>query len=139
MGGSVKKIKDVIEKEMLPAVKAAHAANQNELNELAGRPNRPDEGLGLPGRKGKMGTGCYRTRDMSLGKSDKHRLAYVKTSPKHKTCRTGEAGLYVENLEQHEEWKEKKQIKCAAYSAASKKTGDQNANKNIVSKGGSEA
>merc|ERR1719487_72423 len=124
-GGSVQKIMDVIEKEMMPEVKKAHEANQKQLDHLA-------KELGK----------CGSTKDTALKTAKKDQTTYQTTSPKHKTCRTGEAGLYTENVDCHKEWKDKKKVKelkCKFYSDTSKRVGDQNANKNIVSKGGSES
>merc|ERR1719408_294050 len=74
MGGSVEKINDLITKEMMPAVIAAHEANQKELDKLA-----------------KALEACGSTKDTALKTAKKDQTTYKTTSPLHKTCRTGEA------------------------------------------------
>merc|ERR1719230_2228069 len=59
----------------------------------------------------------------------------------HKKCRQTEASLYTDNLDCWKDLKEKwriKELRCGHYSTLSKRYGDQNRNKNIVNKGGSE-
>jgi len=49
--------------------------------------------------------------------------------------------LYTENVDCHAEWvsrKKEKELKCKAYAERSKKYGDSNANKKIMTKGPSE-
>jgi len=125
MGGSVKKIKGVIEKDMIPAITKAHKTNQEELDSIA-----------------KALVGCGKTKLVSFTAAKRQWNIYKGASPRHKTCRTTEASLYQENVACHSQWKDAKQVKvlkCKAFSEVSRKTGNQNSNKQIVTKGGSES
>jgi len=81
-GDSVKKIVDLIEKEMMPKVLEAHTADQNELDKLA-----------------KELAKCATTKSSMVGIADKSKTKYLKFSPLHKTCREGEAGLLISKTE----------------------------------------
>ena len=62
-------------------------------------------------------------------------------SPLHKTCRSGEAGKYTEKTECLGELRDKRglmKLKCKEFAFVYKKYGDQNSNRQIVKKGGSE-
>lgn len=123
-GKSVKQIQDLIEKDMMVKVLTAHKNNQNQLNKLAN--DIAD---------------CGTTKAVSVAKANKKKALYMKTSPLHKTCRAGEAGKHSEKIECHGEQRDKKRImdlKCKEFAMVSKRYGDQQANGQIVKKGGSE-
>jgi len=79
MGNSVKQIKDLIQKTMLPKVGSAHKANQKELDRLAG-----DVGL------------CEATKSNDEQVANVEKALYEKASPLHKQCRAREAALATE-------------------------------------------
>jgi len=121
----IRKIQELIDNELLPAVEEAHGDNQKEMDKLKEELNH-----------------CHTTLTTALSSAETEEKTYLDTSPLHKTCRDGEAGLFQENLDNHELWKEKrteKDLKCKAYSEALDKTGDQKANTEAVEKAGSEA
>ena len=123
-GNSVKKITDIINNEMMPQVIKFHSADQDKLNALNNE-----------------WKSCASTRKAQLTTANQLKVKYVKYSGNHKSCRAAEAALYRENVECHEEWlsrKKEKELKCKAYAEVSKKYGDSNANKRIVTKVGSE-
>merc|ERR1712039_465266 len=106
------------------AVKSAHDANQKELIKLANKVKS-----------------CGMIQKKIAAKSAIHDITYKKMSPVHKTCRTSEASLYMENMQAWVELKSKRKIKialCQAFATTSKKLREQNNNKNIVTKGGNE-
>lgn len=123
-GDSVKKITNIIQNEMMPQVIKFHSADQDKLNSLNAE-----------------WKSCATTRKAQLSTANKLKVKYVQYSGSHKSCRAAEAALYRENVECHEEWlsrKKEKELKCKAYAEVSKKYGDSNANKRIVTKVGSE-
>jgi len=123
-GNSVKKISDIITKEMMPQVSKFHEKDQEMLKML-------HEEWGE----------CDEMKKEGLETANQLKIKYMKSSKSHKTCRGAEAALYTENVECHEEWlsrKKEKELKCKAYAEVTKKYGDSNANKQIVTKGGSE-
>ena len=82
---------------------------------------------------------CAQEKKMQLAAANRKKVKYVAASKSHKSCRAAEAALYTENVECHEEWlsrKKEKELKCKAYAEVTKKYGDSNANKQIVTKGG---
>jgi len=124
MGDSVGKIALIIEKDMIPKVLAAHVANQKDLIKLAAALEQ-----------------CGATKTKEFAAADKRRITYQASSTSHKSCRTTEASLYTENVDCHKEWKDAKtvkELKCKAYLEISKKYGESQANKQIVTKAGSE-
>jgi len=124
-GSSVKKIYHLIEKVMMPKVEEAHAANQKELNKLAGEVGK-----------------CGSTKNDQVAKADQKKAMYLKYSPLHITCRAGEAGSFSEKSACWEEEADKKKIrdlKCKTFAMVSKQVGDQQASKQIMKKGGSES
>jgi len=124
MGNSVQKIADLIQKDMMPKVLAAHAANQKALDKLA-----------------KDLASCGSTKNLELAAADKRKVTYQASSKSHKSCRSTEASLYSENVDCRKEWraaKDAKELKCKAYLEISKKYGDSQRNHQIVSKAGSE-
>merc|ERR1719247_1759596 len=123
-GDSVKKITNIIQNEMMPQVINFHTKDQKDLDLLY-----------------EEWKSCATTRKAQLSTANKLKVKYVQYSGSHKSCRAAEAALYRENVECHEEWlsrKKEKELKCKAYAEVSKKYGDSNANKRIVTKVGSE-
>lgn len=123
-GKSVGQIMNLIEKDMMPKVLASHTGNQQELDTLMAQVHE-----------------CRATKDLGVKKADKKKMVYFKMSPLHKTCRAGEAGKYTEKTECNNELKDKRglmKLKCKEFAFVLKKYGDQNANRQIVKKGGSE-
>ena len=123
-GDSVKKLSDIIKKEMMPTVIEFHEKDQETMHELSAAVHE-----------------CGAVKKKELDAALKLKLKYTTTSKDHKKCRGEEAALYSENVECHAEWlarKKEKELKCKAYSVVIKRYGDSNANKNIVNKAGSE-
>jgi len=123
-GDSVKKISDIIQKDMMPQVIHFHTKDQDKLITL-----------------NEEWKSCAITKDKELNLANTLKLKYQTSSKSHKSCRGAEAALYTENVECHAEWvarKKEKELKCKAYAEVSKKYGDSNANKQIMTKGGSE-
>jgi len=123
-GKSVKQIRDLIEKDMMPKVLAAHEENQKTLNKLV-----------------KELRECGSTKITQIAQADKKKQIYLKTSPLHKTCREGEAGKHTEKIDCRNEEKDKKRImklKCKEFAMVAKRYGDEQANGQIVKRGGSE-
>merc|ERR1719162_2041361 len=124
MGSSVTVIKDLIEKDMLGRVTKAHASNQDELNKASA-----------------LTKACGSTKIVQLALAAKITVKYVANSKLHKSCRVDESSLYTRNVACHKEWlslKKIKELKCKAFSDVSARVGNQNSNKQIVTKGGSE-
>lgn len=125
MGSSVKKIYHLIENVMMPKVTEAHAANQKELFKLSAEVSK-----------------CGSTKNVQVSKANTIKALYVKFSPLHKTCRAGEDGVLREKNACWEEEADKKKImdlKCKTFSMVSRQLGDQQAGRQIMKKGGSEA
>jgi len=123
-GKSVEQISHLIEKDMMVKVEQAHKANQDQLN-----------------KEVKDIHECGKTKSAQVAIANKEKGLYLKTSPLHKTCRAGEAGKQTEKTENYNEMRDKeriKQLKCKEFAMVSKKYGDQQANGQIVKKGGSE-
>jgi len=122
---SVKQIMDLITNTMMPKVLEAHTANQNELLRLASEVDK-----------------CGSTKKNQVANANKRKRSYLRLSPMHGTCRTGEAGLSTERTQCHDEELDKKKImelKCKEFDLVKAKTTDQTANKEIMKKGGSES
>jgi len=125
-GTSVKKIQAVIEDDMIPKVMSAHSTEQKELTKLAKELHE-----------------CHDVKNMQWKVALPKDIAYKKTwSPKHKTCRQTEAGLSSDRTNCWEDEADKRRVmelKCKAFAIISAKYSNQNQNKVIVTKGGSEA
>jgi len=124
-GTSVQKIQDMIEKDMMVKVVEAHKANQIELDRLAKELQK-----------------CHDTKNSQVKTAKPSDDKYKKTSPLHKTCRTTEAGLYTEKVSCWEDEADKRKVrdmKCKEFRLVDEKYSNQNTNKIIVTKGGSEA
>jgi len=124
-GKSIKKIQEMIEKDMMVKVKEAHAANQVELDRL-----------GREVRK------CHDTKNSQVKVAKPSDVKYKKNAPMHKTCRTTEGGLYTEKVSCWEDEADKKKVrdmKCKEFKLVDEKYSNQNTNKIVVTKGGNEA
>merc|ERR1719183_493996 len=125
MASSVQKIADILKKDMMPKVKAAHAASQTGLNKLASDI-----------------AACGTVKKSSLVDALKFHKTYKSSSGLHKTCRTTEANLYTET---HDAWtdmktkKTAKEEKCKIFADTSSKLGEQTTNKGVVAKSSSES
>jgi hypothetical protein len=125
MAASVKKIADILKKDMMPKVKAAHANTQNALKKLAND-----------------AADCGSAKKASLKEAVRFHIIYKKSSGLHKACRATEGNLYTET---HEAWtkmkakKLAKDAKCKIYAAVASKLGEQTTNKAVVSKGSAES
>lgn len=124
-GKSVRHIAKLIKKSMIPQIKKAHEANQRHLDKLANDMRQ-----------------CGRSKAVLIGNADKSKAQYLKMSALHKSCRAAEAAKATEKSECFKDIKDKKRIKdlkCRAFGMNAKKYGDQQANRQIVKKGGSES
>merc|ERR1719284_727234 len=125
MGGSVKKIKDLLTKTMMPKVIAAHKADQAQLNRLVREIAK-----------------CGSTKDSALKGAKAEFAKNKKESRYHKSCRADEAVKYTSKkncLTQQRSLYNIKVLKCKAFSDISKKWGTTKNNKAVVSKGASES
>merc|ERR1740127_20785 len=125
MGGSVKKIKDLLTKTMMPKVIAAHKSDQNQLNRLV-----------------KEIAKCGTTKDSALKGAKVSFNKYKKESRYHKSCRGDEAVKYTSKkncLTQQKALYNIKVLKCKAFGSISKKWGTTKNNKAVTNKGGSES
>lgn len=85
---------------------------------------------------------CHDTKNSQIKTAKPSDDKYRKTSPLHKTCRTTEAGLYTEKVSCWEDEADKRKVrdmKCKEFRLVDEKYSNQNTNKIIVTKGGSEA
>jgi hypothetical protein len=125
MGSSIKKIKQLIEKTMMPAGLDGHNADQKELNQL-----------------GKHVAHCGDGRKVMWRNVVAFHMKYQKFSKLHKACRNDEAIKYTAKKNCFKDLAEKKKIKelrCNFYAMTSRRVGDGNRNRQIVKRGGSEA
>merc|ERR1719162_2356330 len=124
MGGSVKKIHDILTKEMQPKVLDAHKSDQNELNKLMAELKK-----------------CFSVRDKALKGAAPWNVKYKFVSIHHKTCRGDEAVKYSSKeacVKQQRSLYEVKKLKCQYYASISKNFGSTFNNRAIVTKAGSE-
>lgn len=124
MGNSVREIKDLIDKTMLPKVEKAHQANQNELDRLAGAVQQ-----------------CEAKKKGDEKTADVEKAKYLQTSPIHKACRTREATLATEAKgcgKGMDSTKQIRDLQCNALVAYEKAWGQQAKNAQIITKGGGE-
>jgi len=124
MGDSVRQIKALIQKTMLPKVEKASNANQVELDRLASDVAK-----------------CSATKLNDEHVADKEKTKYLKASPLHKACRTREATLATEARGCKRSIRSTKQIrdlKCNAMEQFERNWGQQSKNSQIVEKGGGE-
>lgn len=125
MGGSVKTIKNLLTKTMMPKVLAAHSADQRLLDRL----------------KGEIGK-CASTKASSFRGAETEFTKYKESSRLHKECRAEEASLYSAKkscaLEQQSAYRIKV-LKCKAYASVAQQYGTTKNNKEIVNKAGTES
>jgi hypothetical protein len=124
-GKSVQKIRDVIEKDMIPKVLAAHSTDQKELIKLSKELHK-----------------CHTTKNMQWKIAKSKDTKYKAWSPKHKSCRQTEGALSSDRTNCWEDEADKRRVmelKCKAYAIVSAKYSNQNANRVIVTKAGSES
>jgi len=124
LGKSVRQISKIIKDEMIVKVNDAHKSNQAQLIKEA-----------------KSIEECGSTKESQVATANIKKGVYLRTSPLHKTCRAGEEGKLNEKTEAHNEMQDKKRIKdlkCKEFAMVGRKYGDQQANGQIVKRGGSE-
>merc|ERR1719456_1613614 len=124
MGGSVKKIEDLITKDMMPKVIAAHKSDQASLIRLANEIKK-----------------CGSTRDGSLKKAQPPRANYLSYSKNHQKCRADQAVLFTSQnscISQQQALYREQMLRCNYFATLSKKYGTQKANFAVVKKAGSE-
>jgi hypothetical protein len=125
MGGSVKKIKQLITKTMMPKVITAHKEDQRELNKLANEIKK-----------------CGKTKDNAFKTAAPSGAKYKSNSKSHKSCRSDEA-IKLTSLRtcraQEKALLQIKNLKCNAFAAISKKWGTQKNNAVVIRKGGGES
>lgn len=122
--GSVQKILDLIEKVMMVKVVDAHKHNQQELYDIANSTFR-----------------CGTTKNSQVATADKTMALYTKFSPMHFSCRQTESGdrtVKEACWEEEADKKTVKDLKCKAFALVSKQAGDQQAQRQVMKKGGSE-
>merc|ERR1740127_50381 len=125
MGGSVKKIMDLLTKTMMPKVIAAHKADQSNLNRLVREIAK-----------------CGTTKDVALKGAKVPFSKYKKEGRYHKSCRGNEAVKYTSKkncLSQQRSLYNIKVLKCKSFATISSKWGTTKNNKAVVNKGGSES
>jgi len=123
--GSVNKILKLIEEVMMVKVEAAHKNNQIELYKIA---NSTFE--------------CGSTKDSQVEKANETRVLYEKKSPEHFSCRQTESGDRTIQESCWEEESDKKTVKnlaCTAFDIVGKAQGDENAQRQVMKKTGSES
>merc|ERR1719456_1858633 len=86
-GGSVDKIKDLIQNDMMPKVVAAHEAQQARLNELSA-----------------LIAACDSERAEEFTEVQTKETTYKSKSTEHKECRDQENILYNTNVDCHARW-----------------------------------
>jgi len=124
MGGSVKKITDILDKTMMPKVVDAHKSDQSNLNRLAIAIGR-----------------CGSTKDSGLRASRGLTNAYKSYSRTHQRCRNGQAVTYSSQqscLIRQRSLYDQKKLKCDFFAATSKKLGTQKNNGEVAKKAASE-
>jgi len=124
MGGSIKKIEDILEKTMMPKITAAHKQEQRDLYTLA-------NGV----------RGCATTKDSHLRVAGKSGDKFNRNSRSHKRCRNGQAVSYSSKmtcLDRQRSLYNEKKLRCDFFSAMSKRFGTQKANTDIMKKAGGE-
>jgi hypothetical protein len=125
MGGSVKKIKDLLTKTMMPKVIAAHKADQAQLNRLVREIAK-----------------CGKTKTSALKGAKVQFDKYRKDSRYHKSCRADESVKYTSKkncLSQQKSLYSVKVLKCKAFAELSKKWGTTKNNAEVAKKGASES
>merc|ERR1719199_894357 len=124
MGGSVKKIENLITKDMMPKVLAAHSSDQRTLIRLVNEIKK-----------------CGSIKEGNLKKAAPPRRDYLRYSKLHQKCRNAQAILHSSKdacMNQQRALYKEKVLKCNHFAVLSKKYGTQKANVAIVKKAGSE-
>jgi len=124
MGGSVKVIQDVLAKDMMPKVKAAHSSDQRNLDRLINELKQ-----------------CSSTKNGALKKSLPSRKIYGDMSKSHIKCRSAQAVLLASKnrcLAEQRALYNEKVLKCTFFATVSKNYGTQKANQEVMKKAGSE-
>ena len=125
MGGSVKKIRNLLTKDMMPKVLAAHKTDQKELKRLIAELKK-----------------CGSTKDSALRRANVELTKYKKGSRLHKSCRPDEAVKFTSKrncLTKQRSLYQVKVLKCKRFSAVSSQLGTTKANRAVVTKAGSES
>merc|ERR1719502_842051 len=125
MGGSVKKIKDIIMKTMIPKVKAAHSADYREMKRLHAEFAK-----------------CKGTLTRSRRAASGPYGLYTKNSRSHKSCRSDEAVKFTTKkncLTAQKNLFLIKKAKCGTFSTLSTKLSTTKDNRAIVTKAGGES
>ena len=118
MGGSVKKIRNLITKDMMPKVLAAHKADQKELHRLIAELKK-----------------CGSTKDRALRGANVELTKYKKESRLHKSCRSDEAVKFTSKkncLTKQRSLYQVKVLKCKQFAAVSAQLGTTKANRAVV-------
>ena len=105
---------------MMPEVVKAHEVDQAELDSLASTITK-----------------CETNRDNMVAISDQSKTTYDNFSPAHKTCRTGEAGIFTAKQDCHAEKGNKQKImvdKCGIYDKVDKDWGEEVDNAKVTQK-----
>jgi len=124
MGGSVKKIVDILEKTMMPKVVAAHKTDQAMLIKLANEVAK-----------------CSSTKNSGVNAARVPLNAYRANSRAHKSCRNTEAVAYSSMkacLVTQRSLFTQKGLKCNFFAAMGRKFGTQKNNGEIMKKAGGE-
>merc|ERR1719502_2196611 len=124
MGGSVKKIEELITKDMMPKVLTAHRTDQKNLIRLANEIAK-----------------CGKGMNGNLGKANPPKRDYFRYSKLHKQCRGKQAVLLASKnacMNQQRALYKEKVLRCNYFAQLSKKFGEQKSNIAIVRKAGSE-
>merc|ERR1719453_681884 len=125
MGGSVQKIINTLQGEMMPKVKDAHRADQSELNKLMNELKK-----------------CFSTRNSAIKVAAPWNVKYKKQSTLHKSCRSDEAVKYSSKescLKQQGALYQVKVLKCNFFAQVANNYGSTFNNRAIVTKAGSES
>jgi len=125
MGGSVKKIKNLLVKVMMPKVLAAHNSDQKQLLRLVAEIKT-----------------CGSTKSSALRGATAQMVKYRQQSRLHKSCRADEAVKYTSNrncLNSRRSLHHIKILKCRAFAATSAALGTTKNNRAVVTKAGSES
>merc|ERR1719453_2666554 len=125
MGGSVQKIINTLQGEMMPKVKDAHRADQSELNKLMSELKK-----------------CFSVRNSAIKVAAPWNVKYKKQSTLHKSCRSDEAVKYSSKescLKQQGALYQVKVLKCNFFAQVANNYGSTFNNRAIVTKAGSES
>jgi hypothetical protein len=125
MGGSVKKIKNIITKDMFPKVLAAHKADQQILIKMA-----------------KEIAKCGSVKDASLRAAAVENKKFRRQSSSHKSCRNDEAVRKSSYTTCKSDEKAKyvlKKERCNSYTVLSRQLGTSKNNMEVVKKAGGES